>query len=65
MTITRKTTCFGPYWPSSGSLQENSWFYIYIVCARDGEIISSLEDNLKMTNKHRNMQLSSIVIKAS
>ena len=22
MTITRKTTCFGAYWPSSGFLQE-------------------------------------------
>jgi len=23
MTITRKTTCFGTYWPSSGFIQEN------------------------------------------
>jgi len=42
MTITRKTTCFGTYWPSLGFLQENWWsYYIYIVHASDGEIPTS------------------------
>jgi len=31
--ITRKTTCFGTYWPSSGFLQENLCSY-NIYCAR-------------------------------
>jgi len=33
MTITRETSCFGTYWPSSGFLQENLWSY-YIYCER-------------------------------
>jgi len=33
MTITRKTTCFSTYWPSSGFLQENlRSYYIYCAC---------------------------------
>jgi len=27
MIITRRTTYFGTYWPSSGFLQENLWSY--------------------------------------
>ena len=32
MTITRKTTCFVTYWPSSGFLQESLWSYYICVC---------------------------------
>ena len=38
MSMTRKTTCFGLYWPSSGFLQADLksyyiYIYIYILCA--------------------------------
>ena len=41
------------------------YIYIYIYIQLYSRTLSSLEDNLKMVSKDRNMQLSSIVIKTS